>query len=58
MKYDFAGSRWFILLMAVVLPFLLLVLAMAFNASICYIMLILVWIGMALMFFYLPKFRD
>jgi hypothetical protein len=31
---------------------------LAFNANICYIMIILVWIGMALMFFYLPKFKD
>lgn len=58
MKYDFVGSKWFLLFMVIILPVLLLLLAMVLNADICYFMLILLWIGMALIIFYLPKTHD
>jgi hypothetical protein len=58
MKFDFTGSRWFLLMIAIVLPLLLLAVAAVLNAGICYIMVILVWIGFALMFFYLPTVKD
>jgi hypothetical protein len=58
MKLDFAGSRWFLLMVAVVLPLLLLAVAAVLNAGICYVMVLLVWIGVALMLFYLPKVQD
>jgi hypothetical protein len=58
MKFDFTGSRWFLLMVAVVLPLLLLAVAAILNAGICYVMVLLVWIGVALMLFYLPKVQD
>lgn len=44
--------------MVIVLPVLLLLVAMVLNADICYFMLILLWIGMGLIVFYLPKAKD
>ena len=44
--------------MIIILPILLLLLAMVLNADICYFLLILLWIGMGLMLFYLPKAKD
>lgn len=58
MKYDFVGSKWFMPFMVIVLPVLLLLVAMVLNADICYFMLILLWIGMGLIVFYLPKAKD
>lgn len=58
MKFDFTGSRWFLLTIAIILPLLLLAVAAAFNVGICYIMVILTWMGVALMFFYLPKSQE
>jgi hypothetical protein len=58
MKFDFTGSRWFLLTIAIIVPLLLLAVAAALNANICYILIILTWIGVALMFFYLPKMQD
>jgi len=58
MKLDFVGSRWFQPLMIIILPILLLLLAMVLNADICYFFLILLWIGMGLILFYLPKAKD
>ncbi len=55
MKYDFVESKWFQPFMIIVLPLLLLLVAMVLNADICYFMLILLWIGMGLIVFYLPK---
>jgi hypothetical protein len=58
MKFDFTGSRWFLLMVAIVLPLLLLAVAAILNAGICYVMVLLVWIGTALMVFYLPAVQD
>ncbi len=44
--------------MIIILPILLLLLAMVLNADICYFFLILLWIGMGLILFYLPKAKD
>ncbi len=58
MNFDFTGSRWFILLISIVLPLLLLVVAMSLHAGVPYILGLLVWIGVALMFFYIPTIKD
>ncbi len=44
--------------MIIILPLLLLLLAMVLNADICYFLLIILWIGMGLMLFCLPKLKD
>jgi hypothetical protein len=36
MKYDFVGSKWFLLFMVIILPVLLLLLAMVLNADISF----------------------
>lgn len=58
MNFDFTGSRWFILLISIVLPLLLLVVAMFLHAGLPYILGLFVWIGVALMFFYIPTIKD
>jgi|GEM_PF-1057860 len=58
MKFEFTSSKWFLLLVAIILPLLLLVVAMALSANICIIMLLLGWLGAALLMVYMPKYED
>lgn len=58
MNFDFTGSRWFILLISIILPLLLLVVALAINASLPYILGLLVWIGVTMMVLYIPTVKD
>jgi hypothetical protein len=58
MNLDFTGSKWFMLFIAVVLPLILLLIALSLHAGICYIFALLTWVGVAIMFFYLPKAKD
>lgn len=58
LNLKFMGTRWFLLLIVFVIPAILLVISLALNASICIIMILLIWMLMALMVFYLPKFHD
>lgn len=51
-------KRHLLILLTVVIPLILLVLAMAFNAGICIFMAILVWIGIALITIYMPNFKE
>ena len=51
-------KRHLLILLTVILPIILLVLAMAFNAGICIFMAILVWIGIALIMLYMPQFKE
>jgi hypothetical protein len=55
MNFDFTGSRWFLLLIAVVLPLILLVVALLLQAGLCYLLILLTWIGVALMVLFIPK---
>lgn len=58
LNLSFLGKRWFLLLVTFVIPAVLLAIALALNASICIVMVLLVWIALALMVFYLPRFQD
>lgn len=58
LNLKFMGTRWFILLVVFAIPAALLAIALAYNASICIVMVLLVWILVALMVFYLPRFQD
>jgi len=51
-------KKHLLIMLTVVLPILLLVLAMAFNAGICIFMAILIWIGIALIMIYMPQFKE
>jgi hypothetical protein len=51
-------KRHLLILLTVVIPLILLVLAMAFNAGICIFMAILVWIGVAMVMLYMPQFKE
>jgi hypothetical protein len=51
-------KRHLLILLTVIIPLILLVLAMAFNAGICIFMAILVWIGIALVMIYMPNFKE
>lgn len=58
LNLSFTSSRWFLLLVAVILPLLLLVVAVLTNAGVCIMMALLVWLGIALMLFYLPRYQE
>lgn len=58
MNYQFMGSRWFLLLIAIILPLILLVIAMLLHASVCISITLLVWVGTALMIIYMPRHED
>jgi hypothetical protein len=51
-------KRHLLILLTVVIPMILLVLAMAFNAGICIFMAIIVWIGIAMVMLYMPQFKE
>ncbi|MGD0817188.1 MAG: hypothetical protein ABR986_02170 [Methanomassiliicoccales archaeon] len=51
-------KRHLLILLTVVIPLILLVLAMAFNAGICIFLAILTWIGIALVMIYMPQFKE
>ena len=51
-------KRHLLILLTVVLPLILLVVAMGFNAGICIFMAILVWIGIAMVMLYMPQFKE
>ena len=55
MNTEFTSSKWFLLLVAIVLPLILLAAAAALNAGICVMIVILVWIGSAFIMLYIPK---
>jgi len=55
MKTEFTGSKWFLLLVTIILPLLLLIVAMALNAGICIIMVLIFWIAAALIMVFMPK---
>lgn len=58
MKFDFTSSKWFLLLVTIILPLLLLVVAMALNAGICIMMVLVAWVGVALLMVYMPKYQE
>lgn len=51
-------KKQYLVMLTVILPLILLVFAMAFNAGICIFMAILVWIGIAMVMLYLPQFKE
>ena len=55
MNTEFTSSKWFLLLVTIVLPLILLAAAAALNAGICVMIVILVWIGSAFIMLYIPK---
>ncbi|NLI73956.1 MAG: hypothetical protein GX369_04200 [Euryarchaeota archaeon] len=55
MKIEFTSSRWFLLLVTIILPLILLAIAAVLDANICIIIAILIWIGSALMIIYMPR---
>ncbi len=58
MNFDFMGSKWFLLLITIFLPLLILLIAMLANASVCIMMVIIVWIAVALIVVYLPRYEQ
>lgn len=55
MNTEFTSSKWFLLLVTIILPLILLAAAAALNAGICVMIVILVWIGSAFIMIYIPK---
>ena len=55
MNTEFTSSKWFLLLVTIILPLILLAVAAALDAGICVIIALLVWIGAALIMIYMPK---
>ena len=51
-------KKHLLILLTVVLPLILLVVAMAFNAGICIFLAIIVWIGVAMVMLYMPQFKE
>jgi len=52
------SRNWIILLLAVILPFLLLAVAMLVNSGICIFMSILIWMGLLLVIVLIPYFKE
>ena len=55
MNTEFTSSKWFLLLVTIILPLILLAVAAVLDAGICVIIALLVWIGAALIMIYMPK---
>jgi hypothetical protein len=51
-------KRHLLVLLTIVLPLILLVVAMAFNAGFCIFLVILLWIGIAMVMLYMPQFKE
>ena len=51
-------KRQLLVLLTVVIPLILLVVAMAFNAGFCIFIAIMVWIGIAMVMLYMPQFKE
>ncbi|NLK25634.1 MAG: hypothetical protein GX307_03540 [Euryarchaeota archaeon] len=59
MSFDeLVSSKWFLLLISIIVPLILLAVAMIFNAHICVMIVLLVWIGSALLMLYLPMHKE
>ncbi len=58
MNTEFTSSKWFLLLVTIILPLILLAVAAVLNAGICVMIALLVWIGAALLMLYMPKNED
>ena len=58
MNTEFTSSKWFLLLLTIILPLILLAVAAVLDAGICIMIAILVWIGVALLVLYIPKSED
>lgn len=58
MNTEFTSSKWFLLLVTIILPLILLAVAAVLDAGICVMIAILVWIGAALLMLYIPKNED
>lgn len=58
MNTEFTSSKWFLLLVTIILPLILLAVAAVLDAGICIMIAILVWIGVALLVLYIPKSED
>lgn len=58
MNTEFTSSKWFLLLVTIILPLILLAVAAVLNAGICVMIALLVWIGVALLMLYMPKNED
>jgi len=55
MNLEFMSRKLFLLAVAVILPAILLIAALALDASICVVMALLMWVGLALILVYLPR---
>lgn len=58
MNTEFTSSKWFLLLLTIILPLILLAVAAVLDAGICVMIALLVWIGAAFLILYIPKSED
>ena len=58
MNTEFTSSKWFLLLLTIILPLILLAVAAVLDAGICVMIALLVWIGAAFLVLYIPKSED
>lgn len=58
MNTEFTSSKWFLLLVTIILPLILLAVAAVLDAGICVMIALLVWIGAAFLMLYIPKSED
>mgnify|MGYP000864366550 FL=1 len=58
MNTEFTSSKWFLLLVTIILPLILLAVAAVLDAGICVMIALLVWIGAAFLVLYIPKSED
>lgn len=55
MNLDFAGTKWFLLLVAFILPLILLLVSIFTGTGVCSVVLLIAWMGAIFIIFYLPR---
>ncbi len=58
MKFEFAGTKWFLLLVAFVVPLILLLVSLFTGTGICSVVFFIVWIGAIFLIFYVPRYSE
>ena len=58
MKLLSLDDRWVLILIAVVLPIIILAASAILWANVCVMMILITWIGVALIMLYLPRVPD
>ncbi len=52
------GNRWALLTITIFLPLILLLISLLLGGNVCVVMILILWIGLALLIFYLPRTAD